>query len=146
MLWYIIQILNSTQPQGLPIWNILGLYHVLMYVCRTLICSATIFLLVRTPYVCRPMCFFVLRSYVCKILGLYHVLIYVCRLYWFLLPTIFMLVPNSHKCRILQFFSCTEFLRKKLKHFIPIKNKMLQYSLWMGGGRISTVPKAKGIC
>jgi hypothetical protein len=29
----------------------------------------------------------------------------------------------------LQFFACTKFLRKKIKHFIPIKNKMLQYSL-----------------
>jgi hypothetical protein len=29
-----IEMLNSTQPHGLPICDILGLYHVLMYVCR----------------------------------------------------------------------------------------------------------------
>ncbi len=39
------------------------------------------------------------RSCVCRILDLYHVLMYVCRLYWFLLPTIFLLVLNSYVCR-----------------------------------------------
>ena len=43
--------------------------------------------------------FLLLRSCVCRILALYHVLMYVCRLYWFLLPTIFLLVPNSYGCR-----------------------------------------------
>ncbi len=44
-----------------------------------------------------------------------------------ILSTIFMLELNSHVCGILQFFTCTEFLRKKVKHFIPIKNKMCCY-------------------
>ncbi len=46
--------------------------------------------------------FLVVGSCVCRILGLYHVLVYVCRLYWFQLPTIFLLVSNSSRvCRIL---------------------------------------------
>ena len=110
--------------------KILGLYHVLMYVCRLhRFVVPRFFLLVQTSYVCRPTCFFVLRSYVCKILGLNHVLMYVLMYldYWFLLPTIFMLVLNSHVCGILRFFACTEFLRMKVKYFIPIKNKMCCY-------------------
>ncbi len=45
------------------------------------------------------MFFPLLRSCVCRILDLYHVLMYVCRLYWFLLPTFFLLVSNSNVCR-----------------------------------------------
>ena len=41
-----------------------------------------------------------------------------------------MLVLNCHVFRILLFFACTEFLRKKVKHFIPIKYKMC-YDSWL---------------
>ena len=37
-----------------------------------------------------------------------------------------MLILNSHVGGILHFFACTEFLRKRVKHFIPIKNKMIR--------------------
>jgi len=37
-----------------------------------------------------------------------------------------MLILNSHVRGILRFFACTEFLRKRVKHFIPIKNKMIR--------------------
>ena len=40
-----------------------------------------------------------------------------------------MLVLNSHVCVILRFFACTEFLRIQVKHFIPIKNKMIRCPL-----------------
>ena len=161
MLWYLIQILNISEPHGIPstifwlLWSsyvswiirflsywfhysiskvlcfelrsyvckILGLYHVLMYVCRL-----HRFVLPRfsclywLPMYVDPAVFFVLRSYIYKIL---YVLMYLD--YWFLFPTIFMLVLNSHVCRVLHFFACTKFLRKKVKHFIPIKNKMCCY-------------------
>ncbi len=71
--------LNSTQPHAILIF-------VLFYIHIILI-----------PLLIADVFIFVLRSYLCKILGLYHVLMYVCRLYWFQLPTIFMLVPNSHE-------------------------------------------------
>ena len=146
LLWYLIQILNSTQPHGLPIFvliytqfiliplfiadilcfllrshvcKIFGLYHVLMYVCRLQrFVVPQFFGLSRLPTYADLHVFFVLRSYVCKILCLNHVPMYVCRLYWFLLPMIFMLVLNSDVCRILRFFACTKFLCKKVKHFM----------------------------
>jgi hypothetical protein len=137
LIWYLIQILNITQPHGLPTtiflllqgsyvcrmiqflsyWflylfiadvlcfvlrsyerEVLGLYHVLMYVCRLhRFVVPQFFCLYRLPTYVDPQVFFVLRSYVCKILGLNHVLMYEMYVdYWFLLPTIFMLVLNSH--------------------------------------------------
>jgi hypothetical protein len=73
--------LNSMQPHGLSIFvTFVHTFHTDSYVhCWHF--------------------FLVLRSCVCRILDLYHVLMYVCRLYWFLLPTIFLLVPNSYVCR-----------------------------------------------
>ena len=47
----------------------------------------------------------------------------------FLFPTIFMLVMNSHVREILRFVACTQFLRKNVHHFIPIKNKMIRCPL-----------------
>ncbi len=85
--------LNSTQPHGLPICDILGLYHVLMYVCR--------------------LHWFVVQRFFC----LYGLPTYVECLYR---------IPTNVESY--DFMACIEFLRKKLKHFIPIKNKMLQYS------------------
>ena len=87
--------------------KILGLYHVLMYVCRVHRFVLPRFMcLYRLPMYVDPPVFFVLRSYVYKILGLNHVLMYVLMYldYWFLFPTIFSLVLNSHVCGILQFF------------------------------------------
>ncbi len=47
---------------------------------------------------------------------MYHVLSYVCRLYWFLLPMIFLLVPNSFVCR----------------HYIPKWNNMfVGFATWL---------------
>ena len=40
-----------------------------------------------------------------------------------------MLVMNSHVREILRFVACTEFLRKNVHHFIPIKNKMIRCPL-----------------
>ena len=138
--------LNISEPHGIPfpifpfqlssyvyadilcfelrsyVCKILGLYHVLMYVCRL-----HRFVLPRfsclywLPMYVDPAVFFVLRSYVYTIL---YVLMYLD--YWFLFPTIFMLILNSHVGGILHFFACTEFLRKRVKHFIPIKNKMIR--------------------
>ena len=146
MLWYFIQILNISEPHGIstPIfplllssyvcpvilcfeWRsyvcmILGLYYVLMYVSRVRQFVLPRFCcLYGLPMYVDPPVFFVLRSHVFKIL---YVLMYLD--YWFLFPTIFMLVMNSHVRGILRFFACTEFLRKRVKHFIPIKNKMIR--------------------
>ena len=87
--------------------NILGLYHVLMYVNRVRQFVLPRFCcLYGLPMYVDPLVFFVLRSYVYKILGLNHVLMYVLMYldYWFLFPTIFMLELNSHVCGILRFF------------------------------------------
>ena len=105
--------------------KILGLYHVLMYVCRVhRFVLPRFFCLYWLPMYVDPAVFFVLRSYIYKIL---YVLMYLD--YWFLFLTIFMLVLNSHVCEIVRFFACTEFLRSKVKHFIPIKNKMIRWPL-----------------
>jgi hypothetical protein len=105
--------------------KILGLYHVLMYVCRLhRFVLPRFFCLYWLPMYVDPAVFFVLRSYIYKIL---YVLIYLD--YWFLFLTIFMLVLNSHVCEIVRFFAFTEFLRSKFKHFIPIKNKMYRWPL-----------------
>ena len=96
--------------------KILCLYHFLMYVCRVdQFVLPRFFFLYRVPMYVDPPVFFVLRSYVNKIL---YVLMYLD--YWFLFPT------NSHVREILRFFACTEFLRKRVKYFIPIKNKMIR--------------------
>ena len=80
--------------------KILGLYHVLMYVCRVhRFVLPRFFCLYWLPMYVDPAVFFVLRSYIYKIL---YVLMYLD--YWFLFPTIFMLVLNSHVCEILRFF------------------------------------------
>jgi len=73
IIWYLIQIMKSTQPHGLPIF-------VLFY---------TQFILI--PLFIDDVLCFELRSYVCKILGLYHVLMYVCRLKQFVVPWFFCL-------------------------------------------------------
>jgi hypothetical protein len=105
--------------------KILGLYHVLMYVCRLHQFVLPRFVcLYWLPMYVDPAVFFVLRSYIYKIL---YVLMYLD--YWFLFLTIFMLVLNSHVCEIVRFFACTELLRSKVKHFIPIKNKMIRWPL-----------------
>jgi hypothetical protein len=58
--------------------KILGLYHVLMYVCRVhRFVLPQFFCLYRLPMYVDPPVFFVSRSYVYKILGLNHVLMYV---------------------------------------------------------------------
>ncbi len=134
--------LNISEPHGIPfsivpfqlssyvcanilffvlrsyVCKILCLYHFLMYVCRVdQFVLTRFFFLYRVPMYVDPPVFFVLRSYVFKIL---YVLMYLD--YWFLFPTIFMLILNSHVRGILRFFACTEFLRRRVKHFIPIKN------------------------
>jgi len=81
--------------------KILGLYHVLMFVCRVhQFVVPRFFCLYRLPTYVDPSVFFVLRSYVCKILGLNHVLMYV----------------NTYVPRLLisiayDFYACTEFPR-----------------------------------
>ena len=96
-----------------------------MYVCRLhRFVLPRFFCLYWLPMYVDPAVFFVLRSYIYKIL---YVLMYLD--YWFLFLTIFMLVLNSHVCEIVRFFVCTEFLRSKVKHFIPIKNKMIRWPL-----------------
>jgi hypothetical protein len=96
--------------------KILGLYHVLMYVCR----------LHRfvVPWFFCSTCFFVLRSYVCKILGLNHVLMYVLMYldYWFLLPTIFIL-------EFPRMWNSTIFLLV-LNSYVRRSNILFQFSIW----------------
>ena len=138
--------LNISEPHGIPfpifpfqlssyvcadilcfelrsyVCKILCLYHFLVYVCRVdQFVLPRFFCLYRVPMYVDPPVFFVLRSYVYKIL---YVVMYLD--YWFLFPTIFMLIMNSDVRGILRFFACTEFLRKRVKHFIPIKNKMIR--------------------
>jgi hypothetical protein len=87
-------------PMRSYVCEILGLYHVLMYVCRVhRFVLPQFFCLYWLPMYVDPAVFFVLRSYIYKIL---YVLMYLD--YWFLFPTIFMFVVNSHVCEILRFF------------------------------------------
>ena len=105
--------------------KILGLYHVLMYVCwlhRFVV--PRFFCLYRLPMYVDPHVFFHI-----EVLCMQDLRLEPCPYVWDVCRLLISIAYNFYACTEFpcmwnsMFFACTEFLRKKVKHFIPIRNK-----------------------